>query len=109
MAGPRSEPPMPMLTTLVIGWPVDPAIPGADPCGEDPHSPQHLMDPRHNIVPPASMGSLAGARRATEDRPVLGDVDVFARPHGVDACTQPGPFGQVDEQADLSAARRFLE
>ena len=102
MAGPRSEPPIPMLTTLVSCLPVAP-VPGAGAhvVGEPAHAVEHLVDLGDDVV--ALVGdhrALGCSQRDVEHGPVLGDVDVLAGEHRIPELLDAGGAGEVGEQRD---------
>ena len=71
----------------------------ADPVGEVGHLLQDGVD-LGDDVGAVDLDVLAFRRpqRHVEDGPVLGDVDLLAREHRVDAGPQPGPLGEREEQ-----------
>ena len=74
ITGPRSEPPMPMLTTLRIGLPVWPVHdPSRTRVGEAAHPAEHLVHVRHDVVA-VHLDHLAGRRPQSDvqHRAVLG-------------------------------------
>ena len=91
--GPRSEPPMPMLTTVRIRSPVCPVhCPERTASVNVGHPVQHRVhvgDARPGRRRPARRPA-GQAQRGVQDRPVLAGVDVLAREHGVDPLGQPG-------------------
>jgi hypothetical protein len=72
---------------------------GADRCRERRHTVEHRVDFGHDV---GALGRDRGltrrAQRDMQDRAVLGDVDVLAGEHRVDAVTQPGLLGELDEE-----------
>ena len=101
MTGPRSEPPMPMLTTLRMRLPVYPC-----------HSPLRTRRAKSDIL--SSTACTSGttslpstkmlliprrAQRHVQHGAVLGDVDLLAAEHGVDALAQAALRGEVQQQA----------
>ncbi len=102
MTGPRSEPPMPMLTTFLIALPVWPF-----------HSPERTRVAKALIWSNTAWTSattstpsttqrrgLGHSQRDVEDRPILRDVDVLAPEHLVPALAEAGLVGQIDEQSE---------
>ena len=100
MTGPRSDPPMPMLTTLRIGLPVCPVqAPLAHAIGEVRHPVEHGVHLGHDVL--AVDQDRRAARRAqrhVEHGPFLRDVDLLAAEHGVDAGAQAAVLREADEQ-----------
>ena len=75
--------------------------PAAHPLGEVRHLVQHRMDVGHDIPAIENDGSPARrAQRHMQHRAVLGDVDLVAAEHRVDAVLQPG----LVERAQATAA-----
>ena len=69
------------------------------PVGEIRHSVQNGMDLRHNIMAIVDDGSIARRpQRDVKHRAVLRDVDVVAPEHGVDAVSQAGLLGKLQQQ-----------
>ena len=102
MRGPRSLPPMPMLTTLRIRLPVWPVhAPDADPVGEARHPVEDAVHLRDDVVA-VDLDALALRRpkRDVQDGAVLGDVDLLAREHRVAQLLDTGPARQRDEQPE---------
>ena len=102
---------MPMFTMLRIGLPVWPSHePRADPVGERRHPVEHLVHVGHDVVA-VDVDALALRRpqRDVEHGPVLGDVDVLAAEHGVDAVAQAAVLGQRDEEPQRLVGDRFFE
>ena len=95
-AGPRSEPPMPMLTTLRIALagvarPTRPSAPGrrSRPCGRAPRAPRGPRRRRR----PRSTRVARRPQRDVQHGAVLGDVDLLAGEHGVAQLGDPGACG----------------
>ena len=95
MAGPRSEPPMPMLTTAVIRLPVWPVHwPERMAVGHLTHPVEHLVHVGHHVLPvDLEVGAPRHPQGHVEHGPVLGGVDVAAGEHGVAALFHAGPAG----------------
>ena len=77
------------------------ALPGAaaHPLGEIRHPVQNGMNLGHDVA--AVMQDRGAARRAqrnVEHRAVLGDVDLVAAEHRLDAVAQPGLLGELEQQ-----------
>ena len=100
MTGPRSEPPMPMLTTLRMRLPVYPC-----------HSPVRTRRAKSDILSNTACTSGTTsltidedalvprrAQRHVQHGAVLGDVDLIAAEHGVDALAQAALRGEVQQQ-----------
>ena len=90
MAGPRSEPPMPMLMTVVNGAPPEPrTTPSRTLFGELQHAlalGEHLA---RDVFAARGVGGDAGhAQRGVQHRATFGGVDGLAAPHGLDARAQ---------------------
>ena len=97
---------MPMLTMLRIGLPVWPIHrPRADLVRELGHPVEHLVHRRARRRR-RRPGSLAPRRpqRDVQHGAVLGDVDLLAGEHRVDALAQAGLLGQL--RAAAAASRR---
>ena len=83
IAGPRSEPPMPMLTTSVIGWPSGAAqAPFAHVGGEFEHLGALGLDVGHDVVA-FHENRLAGeiAQRGVQGGAPFGRIDALAAEH----------------------------
>ena len=103
---------MPMLTTVVMRSPVAPRhSPAADLVGEAGHAVEDLVHVGDDVVAVGGDDLVAGGPQGhVEDGPVLGDVDVLAGPHGVDALAQARPARRRRRGGGWSrAVRRFLE
>ena len=112
MTGPRSEPPMPMLTTFRMRLPVWPF-----------HAPLRTRLEKSAILSSTACTSgttflpstrmVALFRRAQGDvqhGAVLREVDLVAAEHGVDPRAQAGFLGQLQQAASsVSSVTRFLE
>ncbi len=102
MTGPRSDPPMPMLTMLRIGLPVWPLqSPDADPVGEGGHAVEDLVHLVHDVdAVDDERRPFRHAERDVEDRAVLGHVDAVAGEHHVAALLELGLSGELEEQRE---------
>src|SRR5712691_6506138 len=82
ITGPRSEPPMPMLTMSEIRLPVSPFH---SPLRRRPvKSRQHRVDLRHDVLAvDEDRFPRAVAQRHVQDRAILGAVDLLAREHPI--------------------------
>ena len=91
---------MPILITLRMRLPVWPfQSPLRSAVGEGRHLVQHGMDLGHDILAVDDDGGAA--RRAQGDvkhRALLGDVDLLAAEHGVDALAQARLLGELEQQ-----------
>ena len=87
-----------MLTDPLAG--VSGPSPGADVVGELGHPAEHLVHRRHD-VDLVDGDPLVGrrAQRDVQHGAVLGDVDLLAAEHRLDAVAQPGLLGQLDQAA----------
>ena len=100
IAGPRSEPPMPILMTSVIGWPRAPRTrPSRTSAAKWSIFSRVRDDVRHDVV------SIDQDRRAGEiaqcgvqDGAVLGDVDFLSGEHRVTPGLDPARLGELDER-----------
>ena len=91
---------MPMFTMLRIGLPVCPShVRDRTRIGERRHPVEHRVDVGHDVVA-VDLDALALRRPQchVEHGPVLGDVDVLAAEHGVDAVAQTALLGERDEE-----------
>ena len=80
--GPRSEPPMPILTTSVNLPPAPRDLAGADAVGEGRHGVEDLVDVGHHVLAGDAIDVVGpGAERDVEDGAVLGAVDRLAGEH----------------------------
>ena len=78
---------------------VSPPAAVADPLRELSQAVQHLVDCGHDVLPVDHDGFLAGRSQShVKHRPVLGDVDLFAPEHGLDAVDQATLLGQPHQQ-----------
>ena len=85
MAGPRSEPPMPMFTTSRNGWPLLPVIaPLRTPSAKASMRARSLITVFSDLRA-ADRCARRLAQRHVQHGAVLGGVDALAAPHGVDA------------------------
>ena len=112
MTGPRSEPPMPMLMTLRMRLPVWPVqAPRAHAVGEGRHLVEHGVDLGHDVLAvDDDRRALRRAQRHVQDGAVLGDVDLLAAEHRVDARAQAGLLGELRAAgASVSSVTRFFE
>ena len=99
MDGPRSEPPIPMLTTVVMRSPVAPSHSRRAPGPRTPPSVQdlvHLGD--HVDTVDHELGVPGHPQRDVEHRSILGDVDVLAREHRVAALGDTRVRGESQQQ-----------
>jgi len=90
ITGPRSEPPMPMLTTFLMRFPVM-SLPraAADAVGETGHLVEHGVHVWNDVLPVHDdRGVPRGAEGDVEDRPFR-DVDLLSAEHRVDPFAQP--------------------
>jgi hypothetical protein len=70
------------------------------PVGERRHLVEHSADIRHDVLAADEDRRASGrAQRHVQDRTILGDVDLVAAEHRVDAVAQPARFGQRKQQA----------
>ena len=101
MAGPRSEPPMPMLMTVSNGVPAEPRIvPLRTSVGELQHAlalGEHLA--RDVRAARGVRGSRRHAQRGVQHGAILGGVDGLAGPHRFDARAQARGIGEAGQQA----------
>ena len=102
---------MPMLTTLRIRFPVWPSIAAADAVREVGHLVEHGMDLRHDVLAVDDDRAPVGrAQGDVQDGPLLGDVDLLAAEHGVDARREARLLGQIEQaESSVSSVMRFLE
>ncbi len=96
---------MPMLTMLRMRLPVWPVhAPLRTRSHEGRHAVEHRVHVRHDVV--AIDDDRCAARRAqrhVQHRAVLGDVDLLAAEHGVDALRAgPASLGQLQQQPQAS-------
>ena len=91
---------MPMLTTLRMRLPgVARPAPVADALGEVRHAVEHGVDSGHDVLAvDHDRGVARRAQRHVEHRAVLGDVDLLAPEHRVDAAAQTALLGKLQEQ-----------
>ena len=85
MAGPRSEPPMPILMTSVIGWPSAPRTRPSRTSAAKPSIFSRVpIDLGHHVVA-VDQNRLAGeiAQGGVQHGALLGDVDLLAGEHRV--------------------------
>ena len=101
MTGPRSEPPMPMLTTLRIRLPVRPRPgPAAHAIRKVRHPVEHGMNPRYDVLAvDQDCRAARGSQRHVEHGALLRDIDAFAAEHGVDPGAQAAVLRQADQQS----------
>ena len=72
---------------------------GAHPVGELGHPVEHGVDVGDDVLAVDHEVRVAGhAQRDVEDGAVLGDVDVLAAEHRVDAVPEPAPVGQCEQE-----------
>ena len=93
---------MPMLTMFLIGLPVCPfQAPLRILAGEVGHAIEHGVDLGHDVfaVDQDRLTSRS-AQGHVQDGAVLGDVDLLAAKHGVDASFQARFLGQLQQQAE---------
>ena len=115
MAGPRSEPPMPMFT-IVADALAGVARPRAA-AHRDSRTPPSDRAPRgrrrRRSSPSTTIDAVRGARNATcSTGPVLGDVDAFAAEHRVDALAQaatPRPAANSSQRLVRDPVLRVIE
>src|SRR5205085_8784440 len=73
--------------------------PAAHAAGEVRHAIEHGMDARHDVLAVHDDARAAGgAQRDVQDGPTLGDVELLAGEHRLDARAQAGGSGQVEQQ-----------
>ena len=100
--GPRSDPPIPMLTIARIGLPVCPVhAPLRTRSAEPGHLLEHLVDLGHDVLPVEH--DRRPARRPqcrVQHGPILGQVDPFASEHRVDPGPQAGFLRQAQEKIE---------
>ena len=104
ITGPRSEPPMPMLTMFVtaLAGVAGPGA-GADAFGEAGHPVQHRVDGRHDVLAvDDDRGAFRRAQRDVQHRAVFRDVDPVAAEHRVDTLAQAALLGELHEQRERS-------
>ena len=85
----------------VADWFAGVAFPfaGANTIREPGHPVEHGMDPGHDILAVDQNRRAARCtQRDVQHGAVLGDVDLLATKHGIDPPTQPGLFGETEEQ-----------
>ena len=105
MAGPRSEPPMPMLTTSVKGFCALPTIaPPRTPSANASMRSRSLMTVLLDLGA-ADAGARRLAQRHVQHRAILGGVDLLAAPHRIDALAQPDGVGEL-QRACRARSRR---
>ena len=110
MAGPRSEPPIPMLTTAAIRLPVAPV---QDPLRmrseRSPILAEHRLHVADDVLAvDVQLAAGRHAQRHVEDGAVLGRVDVLAGEHGVAMLLDLGGPGHVHEEAQRLVGRPLL-
>ena len=111
IAGPRSEPPMPMLITLRIGLPGEPGpLAVADAHREGGHPVEHRVDVGDDVLAVDDQPLARGrAQGRVQDRPILGRVDALAREHRrpplLDAVR---PRATVQQELDRVGGRPML-
>ena len=100
MAGPRSEPPMPMLTTVRMRLPVVPSHDaGADAVAEGRHAVEHGVHLGDDVDPVDDQRRRARhAQRDVEHGAVLGVVDVLAGEHRGGPLPHPCLVGEGEQQ-----------
>ena len=103
---------MPMLMTLRMRLPVWPfQAPLRTRSAKSRHLVEHRVDLGHDVL--AVDDDRRVARRAQRDvqhRAVLGDVDLLAAEHGVDALAQARLLGELQQQPHrLVGGSRFFE
>src|SRR5712664_434834 len=122
MTGPRSDPPIPMLTTFRIRFPVWPfqrpsrtrvanAWPSSVPDAgrELGHAVEHRVHFGDHVLAVDENRLVAGRPEGhVEHRAVLGHVDLLAAEHGVDALAQPGLLGELDEETERLVGHAVL-
>jgi hypothetical protein len=98
ICGPRSEPPMPRLTTVDRVAGVTAPFSGPDPLGERRRPVQHLVDSGHDVAS-VHLDALpaGGAQRDVQHRATLGRVDALAAEHRLDPRLQPAGLGELDD------------
>ena len=100
MAGPRSEPPMPILMTSVIGWPSAPRTrPSRTSAAKLSIFSRVPMTSGIDVVA-VDENRLAGeiAQGGVQDGALLGDIDLHAGEHRVAPGFDLGRLGELDER-----------
>src|SRR5262245_14843124 len=73
----------------------------AHPIGKLRHLVENCMNLRHDIAPVVhDRGPTRGAQRHVQHRALLGDVDLIAPEHGLDALAHAGLLREPDQQAE---------
>ena len=109
--GPRSVPPMPMLTTLRIRLPVCPVhAPDADPVGEVGHLVEHRVHLGHDVVAVDHDPLVLGARSATCST-ARSSVTLIFSPANIASrsCSTPARRASATSSAIVSSVSRFFE
>ncbi|CAM5452567.1 hypothetical protein SAVIM40S_00387 [Streptomyces avidinii] len=112
MAGPRSEPPIPMLTTFLMRLPVKPVhAPDLTRLGEGRHLVEDGVHGGDDVLA-VDLDDRVGrcAQGGVQHRPVLGRVDLLAAEHRLAQLGHAGGLGQLAEQlASVSSVTRCFE
>jgi len=99
MRGPRSEPPMPMLTTSVMGWPLKPRH---WPCWtarrEVRHPLTHRLDLRQYVLAMNLDRATLLTQGDVQRRPILSEIDRLTGKHARDLLRQFRLLRQLQEQ-----------
>ena len=100
MTGPRSEPPMPMLITLRMRFPVCPfQLPSRSRLAKSAILSRTSWTAGTTFWPPATIEAPRGARSATwSTERSLRHIDRVAPKHGIDALTQTRFLGEAQQQ-----------
>ena len=111
ICGPRSEPPMPILTMSVMAF-ICVAAPRtvAYRVAETAHLSQYAVDIRHDIVSVDDDRPIGPvAQRDMQHRPILGRVDFLSGKHCVTHCRHILLLSQGVSKAIVSVVMRFFE
>ena len=110
MAGPRSDPPMPMLTTARIRRPVTPVhSPDRMRSATAPIRVEHVVHVGDHVASvDHQVGAAWHAQGHVQHRPVLGGVDPLPGEHGVASLGDPGPAGHRHQRAQRSGVDPVL-
>jgi hypothetical protein len=85
--------------------------PAAHAVGKSRHLIEHGVHFGNDVLAPSDQdrGAARSAQRDVQHGAVLGDVDLLAAEHRVDALAQPRFLGQLHQQRSVSSVTRFFE
>ncbi|MNN32401.1 hypothetical protein D3C81_1461230 [compost metagenome] len=111
MRGPRSEPPMPMLTTSVMVWPVEPVQAPPRTRSEKSCMRQRTSWMAGITETPSTLNGASGSARSATCRAARSSVVLMCSPANMASrrCVTPASSASFISSAKVSNVMRFLE